>query len=154
MLKGRKAIVIGASSGVGYGIALRFAKEGADVIAGARRLDNLNKLASEAKEKGFEGEITPVICDVSKTEDIQNIVNICVEKYGQIDILAPIAQGGLYDQHNFLETSLDNAMLFFRTGPGYSLELIQMAYPYMKEKHYGRIILCASGAGVQYTENT
>lgn len=153
-LSGQKAIIIGASSGVGYRIALRFAEAGADIIAGARRLDHLNKLVQEAKDKGFEVEITPVICDVAKTEDIRNIVNVCVEKYGQIDILAPIAQGGLYDQHNFLETTLDNAMLFFRTGPGYSLELIQIAYPYMKEKHYGRIILCASGAGVQYTENT
>ena len=41
ILEGRTAIIIGASSGVGYGTALRFAEEGADVIAGARRLDRL-----------------------------------------------------------------------------------------------------------------
>lgn len=153
ILDGRKAIIIGASSGVGYGVALRFAEEGADIIAGARRMDRLQNLVQEAKDRGFAGEITPVVCDVEKEEDLDNIVKTCVDKYGRIDILAPISQGGLYDQHNVEGTSADNLMLFFRTGPVYSLQMVQKCLPYFKEQHYGRILMCASGAGIQYTEN-
>ena len=154
ILEGRKAIIIGASSGVGYGIALRFAEEGADVIAGARRVQNLEKLAADAKSRGFKGEITPVYCDTEDEATLDNIVKTCADKYGRIDILVPVAQGGLYDQHGLEETDLENALLFFRTGPGYSLQMVKKCLPYFKEQHYGRILLCASGAGVQYTQYT
>ena len=153
ILDGKKAIIIGASSGVGYGAALRFAQEGADVIAGARRLNKLEALAAEAEQKGFPGTITPIVCDISKDEDLDNIVKACVEKYNQIDILACIAQGDLFDQHDFLGTSPENAQLFLNQGPIYSLKMIQKCFPYMKEKHYGRILLTGSGAGVTYVEN-
>lgn len=48
ILDGKTAIITGASSGVGYGCALRFAEEGANVIACARRLENLERLREEA----------------------------------------------------------------------------------------------------------
>jgi len=153
ILQGRKAIIVGASSGVGYGAALRFAQEGADVIAGARRLEKLDELVADGKERGFPGTITPVVCDIAKDEDLDNMVNTCVSKYGQIDILACIAQGGLFDQHGMLETTPENAMLFFEQGPVYSMKMIQKCFPYMKEKHYGRILLCGSGAGASYVEH-
>lgn len=153
MLDGRKAIIIGASSGVGYGCALRFAQEGADVIAGARRMEKLEGLVQDAKDRGFPGEITPVVCDINKEEDLDNIVKACVDKYGRIDILAPIAQGGLFDQQGIEQTDLDLLMLFYKTGPGYTLQIIQKCMPYFKKQHYGRILTCGSGAGVQYTEH-
>lgn len=152
-LDGRKAIIVGASSGVGYGAALRFAQEGADVIAGARRLNKLEELAAEANKRGFPGTITPVVCDIAKDADLEHIVNVCVQQYGTIDILACIAQGGLFDQHGFLETSPENAKLFLDQGPIYSLKLIQACFPHMKAQHYGRILLCGSGAGVSYVEH-
>lgn len=153
ILDGRKAIIVGASSGVGYGAALRFAQEGADVIAGARRIAKLEDLADEAKKRGFAGTITPVACDIANDEDLDNMIKVCVDKYGQIDILACIAQGGLFDQHDMLETSPENAMLFFEQGPVYTLKMIQKCFPYMKEKHYGKILLCGSGAGASYVEH-
>lgn len=154
ILKGRTAIVIGASSGVGYGAALKFAEEGADVIAGARRIAKLEALKQDAEQRGFEGAIVPVGCDVGVEADLDNIVKICVETYGKVDILACIAQGGLEQQKDFEHTDLDNLLLFYRTGPGYTLQMIQKCLPYMKEQHYGRIITCASGAGTMYTPNT
>ena len=153
ILDGRTAIIAGASSGVGYGAALRFAEEGANVIAGARRKEKLDQLADEAKKRGFDGQVTPVVCDISKDDDLDHLVAVCMEKYQQIDILACIAQGGLFDQHDFLETTPENALLFFEQGPLYTLKLVQKCFPYMKEKHYGRILLCGSGAGMTYVEN-
>ena len=154
ILDGRKAIVIGASSGVGYGIALRFAEEGADVVAGARRVEKLEALAAEAKERGFAGEIIPVACDVEQESHLDNILKVCIEKYGRVDILACIAQGGLNDQRSFFDTDMENLLLFYKGGPGYTLQMVQKCLPYMKEQHYGRIITCASGAGLNYTKGT
>lgn len=154
ILEGRKAIVIGASSGVGYGVALRFAQEGADVVAGARRLEKLEALAQEAKDRGFPGRILPVSCDIEKEADLDYLVETCAKALGRIDILAPIAQGGLFDQRDIFHTDLENLLLFYRTGPGYTLQVIQKCLPYMQAQHYGRIITCASGAALTYVENS
>lgn len=154
ILEGRKAIVTGASSGVGYGVALRFAQEGADVVAGARRKEKLEALAREAEKRGFPGKILPVVCDIEKEEDLDRLTAVCGEQLGRIDILAPIAQGGLFQQKNIFETDMENLLLFYRTGPGYTLQLIQKCLPYMQKQHYGRIITCASGAALTYVENS
>lgn len=154
ILDGRIAIILGASSGVGYGAALRFAEEGANVVAGARRLANLEALRDDVKKRGFAGEIIPVQCDVEKEEDLDNIVKVTIDTYGKIDILACIAQGALNDQKDFEHTDLANALAFFKGGPGYTLQIIQKCLPYMKEQGYGRILTCASGAGERYTPHT
>lgn len=154
ILEGRAAIIVGASSGVGYGTALRFAQEGATVIASARRLANLEALKEDAAKRGFPGEIVPVQCDIANEEDLDKVVAACIDKCGKIDILACIAQGGLNDQRAFEQTDKANALEFFIGGPVYTMQLIQKCLPYMKEKHYGRILTCASGAGERYTPNT
>jgi len=151
ILEGRKAIVTGASSGAGYGCALRFAEEGADVVAGARRLERLEKLQADAKERGFAGRIIPVACDILKEEDLDTLVKTCADEFGAIDILACIAQSGLDDQHFTMETTPENARLFFDGGPVYTMLLIQKCMPYFEKQHYGRIITCASGAALSTT---
>jgi len=154
LLKERVAIILGASSGVGYGAALRFAEEGADVVAGARRLANLEALKADVEERGFTGKIVPVQCDIEKESDLDNILDVCIKTFGKVDILACIAQGALNDQRSFEQTDLDNLLAFYRGGPGYTLQMIQKCLPYMKEAHYGRILTCASGAGERYTPHT
>jgi NAD(P)-dependent dehydrogenase (short-subunit alcohol dehydrogenase family) len=151
VLKNRKAIVVGASSGAGYGCALRFAEEGADVIASARRVDKLEALAKAAKDRRFPGRIVPVECDVMKEEDLDRIVKKCLDEFGKIDILACIAQNGLFDHHYTMETTRENAHIFFDGGPVYTMLLIQKCMPHFEKQHYGRIITCASGAGVRTT---
>ena len=64
LLKDRTAIIIGASSGVGYGAALRFAQEGAHVIAGAPEMEKLEGLKADVKKRGFSGTVTPVRCNI------------------------------------------------------------------------------------------
>ncbi|MEE8807665.1 MAG: SDR family oxidoreductase [Lactimicrobium sp.] len=154
ILENRTAIIIGASSGVGYGTALRYAKEGANVIAGARRLNKLEELANDAEKRGFTGKITPVKCDVDTEGDLDRILDAAVSAYGTVDILACIAQGALNDQRDFEHTDAANVRAFMEGGPVYTLEMIQKCLPYMKKQHYGRILTCASGAGIRYTPNT
>lgn len=146
ILKGRTAIVVGASSGIGYGCALRFAEEGANVLACARRLDRLEKLAKEAM--GSDGKIIPVVCDVSKEDDLDNVVNKTISEFGKVEILACIAQGGMEHPTNLLDATPELALESYITGPLYTMLLMQKCLPHMKEQHYGRIITCASGSAV------
>ncbi len=147
MLENRVALVVGASSGVGYGTALRFAKEGATVIASARRLEKLEELKQDAIDRGFTGTIVPCKCDIMKEEDLDAMVKLAADSYGRIDILLCIAQNGLNDQRFTMDVTPDNARLFFDGGPVYTLQLIQKCMPYFEKQHYGRVITCASGAG-------
>ncbi len=151
LLEGRSAILPGASSGVGYGCALRFAEEGANVIAAARRVERLEKLRDDAASRGFPGKIVPVACDILKEADLDQLVEKCLSEFGKIDILACIAQAGMTDQHYIMDTTKENAQEFYLGGPIYTMHLIQKCIPHMKEKHYGRIITCASGAAVSPT---
>ncbi|HVW47739.1 MAG TPA: SDR family oxidoreductase, partial [Solirubrobacterales bacterium] len=148
ILDGRKAIVVGASSGVGYGCALRFAEEGAEVLACARRLDRLEGLAADAAGRGFPGKITAMTCDVTVEEDIDRVVSHTREELGRIDILACIAQGGMRHQTYLMETTAEDAFEYYTGGPLYTLRFMQKVFPVMKEQHYGRIITCASHGAV------
>lgn len=151
ILSGRAALVTGASSGVGYGVALRFAEEGANVIACARRMSKLEELAEDAQKRGFKGKIIPVTCDVSHEADLDKVVKRTIDEFGKVDILACIAQGGLDRQRPIMETTPDDIYTSVRTGPLYTMLLMQKCFPYMKEQHYGRIITCASGSAVSST---
>jgi 3-oxoacyl-[acyl-carrier protein] reductase len=149
ILEGRTTLVVGASSGVGYGCALRFAEEGANVLACARRLDRLEKLAKEAS--GMAGKIIPMSCDIAKEEDLEKVVEKTIAEFGKLEILACIAQGGLDHQTNLLDAKPELALENYITGPLYTMLLMQKCFPYMKEQHYGRIITCASGSAVSGT---
>lgn len=146
ILKGKAAIVTGASSGVGYGCALRFAQEGANVVACARRLENLEKLRDEARERGFSGQIVPHKCDIMVDADMDSAVTRAIEAFGAIHILANIAQGGLGVAMPLEDTTVNVCMDYILGGPIASMKLMQKCFPYMKQQHYGRIINCSTEA--------
>ena len=77
-LEGRVAIVTGASSGVGRGLAKVLAENGAKICACARRVEKLEELKAEVE--GFGGEVLPVACDVTDVEQINHVVVQCVER--------------------------------------------------------------------------
>lgn len=79
------AIITGASSGIGAASARLFAKAGYRVVLAARRLERLEALDEEITKKG--GEAIALSVDVSKIENIQEMVNITLETYGRIDVL-------------------------------------------------------------------
>ena len=95
-LDGKVAIITGSNSGVGAATAKLFAKEGAKVVISARRLPQLEEVAEEIKAAG--GEVLIVQTDVSKKEDVENLVAKTVEAYGKIDVLvnnAGVLEAGL-----------------------------------------------------------
>jgi meso-butanediol dehydrogenase / (S,S)-butanediol dehydrogenase / diacetyl reductase len=80
-LEGKIAIVTGASSGIGRAVALRFAAEGARVLAVARR-ESLDELSRNA-----DGEIVPYRCDVAVPEQVAALFEECRNRFGRLDVL-------------------------------------------------------------------
>ena len=79
------AIVTGASQGLGVEIARQFAKNGASVVLVARTYSKIKKLADEIVASG--GKALACAADISKEEDVKNLVNQAVETFGTVDIL-------------------------------------------------------------------
>ena len=97
-LKGKVAIVTGASRGIGKALAATAAGLGSNVVVAARTEGPLKETAQElAKE--YKVEVVPVACDVTKLSDLENLVHKTKEKFGQIDIL--INNAGVSSQYLF-----------------------------------------------------
>jgi len=84
-LKGKNAIVTGATRGIGRIIALSLAKAGANVVISGRSLDSLESVVNELKALGVEASY--VQGDVQFLDQAQNLIDHCGETYGSVDIL-------------------------------------------------------------------
>ena len=84
-LDGKVAIITGASSGIGEGCAVMFAKEGAKVVVVSRTVESGQAAVRKIEDAG--GQAIYVGADVSKTEDIQNMIKETTDTYGKLDIL-------------------------------------------------------------------
>ncbi|MCX7619205.1 SDR family oxidoreductase, partial [Tepidiforma sp.] len=78
-LAGKVAVVLGASSGIGPAAALRFAAEGAAVIAAARRLPELEALAAAC------GAI-PIPCDITRDDQVEALARAALDRFGTLDV--------------------------------------------------------------------
>lgn len=84
-LTGRRAIVTGASSGIGRAVAVELADAGAKVAVAARSADKLDRLAAELRGRGREA--LPVAADVTNPEDRERLVRTVVSTWGGVDVL-------------------------------------------------------------------
>jgi serine 3-dehydrogenase (NADP+) len=84
-ISGQVAVVVGASSGVGRAAAILFAREGAHVLAAARREDRLQSLQEELKKE--QRTISIRRADASKPEDMQQLAQQALKEFGKVDIL-------------------------------------------------------------------
>ena len=142
-IENKVAVVTGASSGVGREIALLFAKEGAKVVAVARRKERLVALEEQSKE--LAGEIVAYAGDISLEETNEKMIDFAIEKFGKFDILinnagsivvCPTTDLQLKDWQNVVDTSITAYFLMSRE-----------VGKHMIANHYGRIINIASMYG-------
>lgn len=84
-LENKAIVVTGASSGMGKTIVEQFVKEGASVVAVARRKERLDELAASLANEA--GKIVTYVGDVSKTEDCEGMIDACVKEFGKLDVL-------------------------------------------------------------------
>jgi NAD(P)-dependent dehydrogenase (short-subunit alcohol dehydrogenase family) len=95
-LENKVAVVTGAGSGMGEAIAKLYAKEGAKVVAADMNEESVNRVVSEIQAAG--GTASGVIVNVSKVEDVENMIDTAVSTYGRLDIL--VNNAGIMD--NFM----------------------------------------------------
>jgi len=98
-LKGKVAIITGARRGMGRTHAIALAKAGAKVIVSDISLEDCQKVVDEIKRE--KGEAMAVKCDVTKKEEVDEMVRKTIEKWGKIDIL--VNNAGICDFKPFLE---------------------------------------------------
>ena len=84
-LNGKVAVVTGGTKGLGYGIVMVFAYHGAKVVIASRHQEDCDVVAAEVAAMG--GEAMGIKADVQNVEEIQNLVDRTVEKYGRLDIM-------------------------------------------------------------------
>lgn len=92
-LNGKNVIVTGASSGMGKAIVERFAQEGANVIAMARRRERLEALAESLKDA--PGRVVPFAGDISQEETMNAAIDKAVSEFGRLDVL--VNNAGIMD---------------------------------------------------------
>ena len=91
-IKDKVAIVTGGAGGIGSHITRAFSEAGAKVVIASRNQENLDKLAAEVNASG--GEVVGIATDVCQPEQVDNLVNQTIDKFGRIDILVNNAGGG------------------------------------------------------------
>ena len=144
-LSGRVAIVTGGSRGLGLEMAEGLAESGASLMLCARRDEWLAPAVEEMRARGFRAE--GVLCDVSRPEEVQGVVDRSVEAFGKVDILvnnAGVSWGESPETMPFdkwqkvIDINLTGAFLF-----------AQAAGREMLKREYGRIINVSSVSGLQ-----
>jgi short-subunit dehydrogenase len=82
-MKNRVVIITGASSGIGWALACKFASEGSNVVVAARRIERLKMFETQFGSD----RILAVETDVTREEDCKNLIEKTIEKFGMIDVL-------------------------------------------------------------------
>lgn len=146
----RVSIVTGAGRGIGKAIAKRFAEEGSIVVLAARSVDEVNNTLKEIKEKGGEG--ISIKTDISKTNDVNNLVNQVIERFSKVDILVnnagvikPIAPIHMVKTDEWEDHIKINIF-----GTFYCLKAV---LPHMISKNYGKIINMSGGGAFNAMPN-
>lgn len=143
-LKGRVAVLTGASSGLGKQMARAFAKQGADLVILARRVDRLEELKKELEAYGVR--VLPVKCDVTLSEDIDNAAKAAEDYYGKVDILVNCA--GSSKDAGVLEMTDDQWDFTIATDLTSVFKMTRAFANIMKKHNYGRVINIASMYGM------
>ena len=104
-LAGKIALITGGNTGIGRGVALAYADEGADVaIAWIAREPDARSLVTEIERRGRRG--LAVRCDVTSEADVQALVRSVVERFGRLDVL--VNNAGIQKAQPITEMSLDD----------------------------------------------
>lgn len=155
-LKGKVAIITGASSGFGRGIAVALAQEGVRIVVcdlreaplqGGFETDATHTTVQEIEASG--GEAFFVQCDVTSQADVQRLMAATVDRFGQLDIMvnnAGIYRGGKL-AHEFTEADLDACWQVNVKGTWFGCQ--EAVNTFLQQGRGGNIINIVSTAGLQ-----
>jgi glucose 1-dehydrogenase len=143
-LKGKVAIVTGATSGIGEAVAIAYAKEGALQTLTGRDAGRLGEIEKRVRQAG--SDCLCIQADLSRVSDVRKVVQGTVERFGRIDILFNSA--GVAEFTPFMQVTEEVYDRVMDTNVKSQFFLCQMVVPEMKKIGKGKIICMASVAGV------
>jgi serine 3-dehydrogenase (NADP+) len=144
-LKNQIVLVVGASSGIGRATAVLFAREGARVMASARREERLQTLQKQLSEEGHTIEIAPA--DASRAREMEQLAQRTHTKLGSIDILVFATGTNTPDRSmKRLTTEIWDTMLSVNLNGAYYIT--RAVLPSMREKGAGHLIYISSISGL------
>ncbi len=142
-IKGKRALVMASSKGLGKSVALQLAKEGVEVMICGRNEASLIETAKEITELS-KAKVHFTVGDVASSADREKILNACKTKMGAIDILVTNSGGppfGNFDAHNELAWEQAYKLLLESV-----VGMIKGVVPNMKRNKWGRIVTITSQA--------
>lgn len=142
-LKDKVVVIMGASSGIGEATANLLAKNGAKLTIAARRMNRLEKVV----QNNVGAEILPVAADVSKDDEVQNVIDETVEKYGRVDVI--FNNAGIMPVNNLDAIARDEWQNIMDVNVKGVLNGIAAVLPVMKKQQSGHIITTSSVLGYE-----
>lgn len=140
-LAGKNALVVASSQGLGKAIARKLVEEGANVMITGRHASKLKRVADELTHLNKEGKVVYCEADITKPEQIKELIRNTVQEFGNIDILLNNAGGP--PAGTFMELSDEDWQNSFELNLLSYIRIIREVYPHMKERG-GRILNMAS----------
>lgn len=141
-IAGRVSVITGGGTGIGRATALLFADAGAPVVLASRKVDNLEKVAAEVRERGGRALVVPT--DVRDPAQCQALIDATIREHGRIDILVNNAGGShSYPLESWTVDAWEN-MLALNLRSVFLLS--QAAAQHMIEQGRGAIVNISSGA--------
>jgi NAD(P)-dependent dehydrogenase (short-subunit alcohol dehydrogenase family) len=143
VLRDHVAIVTGAGQGIGRGVALAVAAEGASVVVLGRTLAKCEAVVTEIRERG--GEAVAERCDVAHRDEVDESVERTIARWGRIDLLVNNAQTKVYQSVRKL-TDADMETMW-QSGPMATLHFMQACFPYLRDAA-GCVVNMGSGSSI------
>lgn len=144
-IKGKVVIITGGSSGLGEATARHLASKGAKVVIAARRKEKLEDIAADIRKNG--GTVSVVQTDVTKREDVKQLIATTKKEYGKIDVLvnnaglmaiAPISEDKVDEWDKMIDINIKGVLYG-----------ISAALPVFQEQGHGHFINLSSVAGLK-----
>lgn len=140
-LKGKKALITGASGGIGKEIAKTLDGYGAEICISGRNTEELDLLNDT-----IDQDCKIITCDLTKDQDIKNLVEGAQESLGQIDIL--VNNAGITKDNIFLRMSDEEWDQVLQVNLYSTFKILKLVTKGMVKRKYGRIINITSVVGV------
>lgn len=142
-IRGSRAIVTGASSGIGRALARELARQGASVVITARRQERLDELAERIRAEG--GEVEAVVGDITDLDVRRRTLDAAVDRFGGLDIL--INNAGVGTMGRFEESDSERVRRIMEVNFFSLVEMTRAALPVLKKSHRPSIVNISSILG-------
>jgi NAD(P)-dependent dehydrogenase (short-subunit alcohol dehydrogenase family) len=144
--KGKKALITGASSGIGRAAAILLAQEGADIVLAARNMTAMQEVKKEIEKLGRKA--VAIETDVAKDESVAAMKEKALKAFGDIDLI--INNAGMGIRGNLEDVSLDDWRFLINTNLMGQIRVVQAFLPYLIKRGSGYICNVSSIQAMGY----